>query len=106
MTNSETTTASSAHQRFFELVTELQDAAIACAAVPAKWTKFERDDESTWPPDGVRVCVWLEGRIHTGYPTQTREGKWLIDSSEGRRNGILWCFQPEPPPEMKKDSKW
>jgi len=24
-----------------------------------KWIKFDKDDESTWPPDGKRMVVWV-----------------------------------------------
>jgi len=29
-----------------------------------KWIKFDKDDESTWPPDGKEVVAWIkEGNL-------------------------------------------
>jgi hypothetical protein len=92
------------HQRLSNLLDQIADAAVAAAAVPAVWVKFDRDDERTWPPRQWRVCVWYDGNITTGYLVDGGEGKWGVTahlgSSEGRRDGILWCIPPQPPPEL------
>jgi len=29
-----------------------------------KWIKFDKDDESTWPPDGKAVLAWVPEENH------------------------------------------